>query len=360
MDKSVVNKKVVKHFSICLIVVLFLTATIVVSMTVLKEEKSLAAGVENICDEINSDILEMSKVSPELAMSSNPFDYIEKSKGYEKLVDLGKESIPYILSYMENSDEGLCSYMLAVAMEDISGLDVYEDTGIDWSTSEEFIKAWRKTENKVVPTVKKMEGTKVTRDVPTALTLNRAFKNNFKKYYKYVDCKDCETKYDENFKDDYGNPRQFGVKMCTKHQNNISDEAAFYDYGYTDYNCLAYALGDTNPCSWKWPASWGSHPGKKQVERYFKWRSYTVEDYDKDKIEYYKSKRAIFVYGYNSTIVNSYIITHFGRVDDINGNLVQGADTVSKWGTGAIYTTKSANPYNGINGYGECVMVCYK
>ena len=38
-----------------------------------------------------------------------------------------KEVQHYILSYMENSDEGLCSYMLAIAMEDISGLDVYED-----------------------------------------------------------------------------------------------------------------------------------------------------------------------------------------------------------------------------------------
>lgn len=192
---------------------------------------------------------------------------------------------------------------------------------------------------------------------PTAV---QAAKSNFKKFYKYVECKQCETKYDENYKDSYGNPRQFGVKMCEEHQNNMSTEASFYDYGYTDFNCLAYALGEDKECNWKWPASWGSHPSKNQVARYFKMRFYNVENFDETRVDYYKDKRVIYVYGYLSGISGEYIITHFGRTDDIDGNLVEGANTISKWGAGAIYSTKSVNCYGELCAYGKCIMVCYK
>ena len=192
---------------------------------------------------------------------------------------------------------------------------------------------------------------------PTAV---QASKSNFKNYYKYVECKKCETKYDENYKDSYGNPRQYGVKMSQEHQNKMSEEAYFYDYGYTDYNCLAYALGEQKECNWKWPNSWGSHPSKKQVERFFKLRFFNVEDYDESKGGFYKDKRAIYVYGYLSGISGEYIITHFGRTDDIDGNMVEGASTLSKWGAGAIYSTKSVNCYGESCSYGKCVMVCYK
>ena len=70
-------------------------------------------------------------------------------------------------------------------------------------------------------------------------TVVQAEKSNFKQFYKYVECKKCETKYDENYKDSYGDPRQFGVKMCEEHQNRMSKEA-----------------------------SWESHPSKNQVAIY--------------------------------------------------------------------------------------------
>ena len=75
--------------------------------------------------------------------------------------------------------------------------------------------------------------------------------------------------------------------------------------------------GEIEPCSWKWPVSWGNHPGKKQVARFFKHRSYTFKDFDEEKIEFYKEKRE-------------------------------------------IYTTKTVDSYDGIKGYGKCLMVCYK
>lgn len=192
-------------------------------------------------------------------------------------------------------------------------------------------------------------------------TTVQAKKINYKNYYKFVECKECESGYDSNYIDDYGNPRQYGVKMCEKHEKKISEEAKFYDYGYTDYNCLAYSLGETEPCNWKWPISWGKSPKKGFVERYLKWKNYEVEDFDASKMDYYRQQNAVLVYAYQTFLTKEYIVTHFARTTDLEGNIVEGADTISKWGAGGIYSTKTAsNPYVKGTGYGECVMAFYK
>lgn len=188
----------------------------------------------------------------------------------------------------------------------------------------------------------------------------QAKKINYKKYYKYVECNDCESGYDTNYTDDYGNARQYGVKMCEKHQNKISEEADFYDYGYTDYNCLAYSLGETDSCNWKWPISWGSNPKKEFVEKYFKWKGYDVEDFNAEKMDYYSQRNGILVYAYKTVMTQEYIVTHFARTTDLEGNKIENGDTLSKWGAGAIYSTKTANPYVKGTGYGECVIVVMK
>ena len=69
--------------------------------------------IHNIIEQDNY-ILEMSKVSSEIAMSSNPYDYIKNSHGYDKLVELGVKAIPYIAEYLNESDAGLTSYILAI------------------------------------------------------------------------------------------------------------------------------------------------------------------------------------------------------------------------------------------------------
>lgn len=146
MDCS--NKKVVKFSIICSIVaVVIITIASVLIFHNKEKNKSMAANIADICNEISDDINEMSRVSPEIAMSSNPFDYIENSEGYDKLVDLGVEAIPTLDECIKDGDGGLISYMLAVAMEEIAKCSVYEVTGIDWSTSKEFESAWTKFKN---------------------------------------------------------------------------------------------------------------------------------------------------------------------------------------------------------------------
>lgn len=319
--------------------VVFLCSLILIG---LNKKMSKAAEVEELYSEINAYVLEMSNSLSSDFSSSNPYDYIEGCSSYDKLVSLGEEALPTIYNIVKNSDESLTSYILACAMEDISQCNLYETTGIDWSTSEEFIKAWEIHNKNKIPIV-----TRKTVD--------------YKKYYKFVECKECEVGYDENDKDSKGNPRQYGVKLCDKHKEKMADNAFFYEYGYTDYNCMAYALGKNEPCSWVWPSSWGKFADVKEVTKYFKWRGYTVEDFDETKYEEYKAKNAILVYGYMSSMYDEYKITHFARVKPLDGEeLPDNQKTISKWGQAAIYTTQDINSYGVYSGYGQCVLVCYK
>lgn len=142
MDNSIKNNKIVKYSLVCFIILMVIVTVVAALFVNSTKKKSMAASIENITEEINSDILEMSKVSSEIAMSSNPYDYIKNSHGYDKLVELGVKAIPYIAEYLNESDAGLTSYILAIAIEDIADCSVYEAKGVDWCTSKEFVDAW--------------------------------------------------------------------------------------------------------------------------------------------------------------------------------------------------------------------------
>ena len=51
-----------------------------------KQPKSMAQEVNNVCNELVDDIDSIREISPELAMSSNPYDYIKNNENYDKLV----------------------------------------------------------------------------------------------------------------------------------------------------------------------------------------------------------------------------------------------------------------------------------
>lgn len=182
---------------------------------------------------------------------------------------------------------------------------------------------------------------------------------NFRNYYRSTNCAECNWKlFDDSQKDSEGNSRQYGIKLCEKHKKEMAEESEFIEHGFTDYNCMAYAVGETGPCSWMWPASWGAAPKAPKVKQYFEENGYTTEDYDPSKIKEYKEKDAIFVYGVKYGPLS--IIQHFGRANALNGIDIGDNATASKWGSYAIYETKDVNCYKGSSGYGECSFVCYK
>lgn len=96
-------------------------------------------------DNIEEKIIENLKQIGELSdtASSNPYDYI-KNENYKNIIKLGKKAVP-VLEEMYNSNKlsGVYAYISALAVQDITGCNLYEEYDLDWSTAEEFYNLWK-------------------------------------------------------------------------------------------------------------------------------------------------------------------------------------------------------------------------
>lgn len=173
-------------------------------------------------------------------------------------------------------------------------------------------------------------------------------------WYVTVSCSSCsDSQYNTSYKDSCSakHPRQYGVKLCSTHINTMSTKATYYKRGHSDYNCLAYALGENGVQSWTWPSNWGSTgPTLAQFIVYIKKKGYS---YTMDASAA-TGKNVIYVYA-----VNDYI-QHFSRKYTLDGQSVSGAATISKWGACSLYKTTTIDPYKSTSGYGSLVLICYK
>lgn len=172
-------------------------------------------------------------------------------------------------------------------------------------------------------------------------------------YYRSRPCSSCDdSSFNEELTDSCSakHPRQYGIKLCSSCRNGMSTQATYYKRGYSDYNCLAYALGYNGVQSWEWPTSWGTGPTESQFIVYIKNKGYSYTLNENNAT----GTNVIYVYG-----VNGYV-KHFSRGYTLDGKKVSGAATISKWGPGSLYTTSTTYPYTAASGYGNLVMTCYK
>lgn len=76
MDNSIKNNKIVKYSIICFVTLMIIITLVALLMSNSSKKKSMASNIEYITEEINTDVMEISKVSPEVVTSSNPYDYL--------------------------------------------------------------------------------------------------------------------------------------------------------------------------------------------------------------------------------------------------------------------------------------------
>lgn len=178
----------------------------------------------------------------------------------------------------------------------------------------------------------------------------------YKEFWAVYRCSSCEdTAKDSKMTDSAfcsgRHGRQYGVKLCTHCKNVKSNCASFYKRGYTDYNCLAYALGRNGVQSWVWEKNWGQiGPTLDEFKKYISKRGYKYTT-DGNKAT---GKKIFYVYAQSGHV------KHFARKYTLDGKKVSGAATLSKWGNGALYGTASTDPYNFDSGYGKLALICYK
>ena len=74
--------------------------------------------------------------------SSNPYEYT-KNEYYENIVKLGNDAVFVLKNMYENKKlTGVNAYISALAIQDITKCNLYDEYGLDWSTAEEFYSLW--------------------------------------------------------------------------------------------------------------------------------------------------------------------------------------------------------------------------
>lgn len=121
-----INKKILSGFSVVVIII----ALVICSVT-LQTDTSLAA-------EIDENFTQMSNLSVEQTLSSDPYDYIN-NEYYDNIIALGTPAMDVLEeNYHSGGYTGLDAYIVALAIQDIADMNLYECTGTDWETPEEF------------------------------------------------------------------------------------------------------------------------------------------------------------------------------------------------------------------------------
>lgn len=78
------------------------------------------------------------------SMSSNPYDYTIANSYYDNIVDLGHSALPTIIQKIESSSNpGLEEYLLAIAVEEITQINLKEREGYLWMSPVDFVDVWK-------------------------------------------------------------------------------------------------------------------------------------------------------------------------------------------------------------------------
>lgn len=96
----------------------------------------------SIAAEVEQNFTQMSELSLQQITSSNPYDYIN-NEYYDNIVAMGFPAVQVIEEgYDSGHYGGLNAYIAGVAIQEITGMNLYECVGIDWETAEQFFESW--------------------------------------------------------------------------------------------------------------------------------------------------------------------------------------------------------------------------
>ena len=120
-------------------------------------------------NKLTETIMENSLKNPNMAMSSNPYDYIN-NQYYDKIVDMGVEALPIIKKEIQKSKaNGLREYILAVAAEDIAKIDLKEghDYKTRWASAKDFVPQWHEYLVSIPANVKQINSSNISKEEKT-------------------------------------------------------------------------------------------------------------------------------------------------------------------------------------------------
>jgi hypothetical protein len=105
--------------------------------------RSTAYAFESSMNDLIKDIDYVIDNKEEMSYSSNPYDYIKGNENYEDIVDMGVRVLPELISSLDESDKsGLEEYIYAVAIEDITDIDL-KINNQQWKDGQEFKREYK-------------------------------------------------------------------------------------------------------------------------------------------------------------------------------------------------------------------------
>lgn len=137
---KIINKFNILALVIAIIIVIMLGMVLFGNSEVSVEEK-VRVNLFKIDESINKAINE----NTELALSSNPYDYIKDNEYYKNIIELGVAALPELDKSLSNSDvNSLNEYILVIAIEEITHTNVNGilEKEYSWENAKDFLYEW--------------------------------------------------------------------------------------------------------------------------------------------------------------------------------------------------------------------------
>ena len=120
------------------IIIIFCCILCLCGCTNNKENVNNESNIEETITENLKQIVDVSNTT-----SSNPYDYT-KNEYYKNIIELGLKAVPVLEEmHRDNKLSGVYAYISALAVQDITGCNIYEEYDLDWSTADEFYTLWK-------------------------------------------------------------------------------------------------------------------------------------------------------------------------------------------------------------------------
>ena len=99
---------------------------------------------KTVAEEIDYNLAKINELSLNQITSSNPYDYIDNDH-YNNIIKLGMPAVSVLEEkYSNNELHGLNAYIAALAIQEITGIQISEEADKTWETAEEFFAQWNK------------------------------------------------------------------------------------------------------------------------------------------------------------------------------------------------------------------------
>lgn len=99
---------------------------------------------KTVAEEIDYNLAKINELSINQITSSNPYDYIDNDH-YNNIIKLGMPAVSVLEEkYSNNELHGLNAYIAALAIQEITGIQISEEADETWETAEEFFAQWNK------------------------------------------------------------------------------------------------------------------------------------------------------------------------------------------------------------------------